>query len=148
MQEHALLIFGLRFFVSRHWRCPLRDVRMEILRDLFTEFCTAFPDHANEENTDVWLLYHHRPNSYPGHSYSLLWTCDHFEDSDEKDIQQLAAFMSHLASLSNSRHCSLALLDGNREHIILELHDAVLEVIEHLKKHGAEGSGEDPGKAQ
>ena len=146
MSQNLISILGVSFFVTRYWRCPLRDIRMETLRSLFSEFCIWFEDHPNDENTEVWLLYSYRPLDSTKHSYLLLWTCSHFEHSNDEDIQALALFMRRLADSSKNRNCHLAMLD-NSEKLVLELYDVVDEVVDHIKELGQEVSIEGSGSA-
>jgi len=125
-------ILRLKFLCDKCWEIPIKNVKNRYIRHLFRLFTTLFPNHPDEENTRLYILYDAEPDSY-----RVLFTCSHFEHADLPAIQ---CFLDRLGPLSKwgEMGVSLCYLDTHSEQIIIEIDTVDKRTIKGLLKRAKE----------
>jgi len=125
-------ILRLKFLCDKCWEIPIKNVKNRYIRYLFRLFTTLFPNHPDEENTRLYVLYNAEQDEYDS-----LFTCSHFEHSDLPAIQ---CFMDQLAPLSRwgKEGASLRYLDTHSEQIVIEISEVDKRTIKGLLKRAKE----------
>jgi hypothetical protein len=124
------------------WRAPIHVLRDTPLFALFEQFIELFPDHPSDRNTVFYLLGKHLTFDVSPPSFSILFSCSHFEHGSLDDIQALAVFLQNAAAtISPNRTPSVELLDRYSEELHVCFHDPTNEIVTLLQKQPVQNAG-------
>jgi len=128
--------FEERFSSGRVWRVPGTKLSETPLSSLLKEFAATFPDHANGENTVVYLV---EAIQITPAMRTVMLACMDFEYSGLADIRSLVKFIERAGEvLTNRTEGTIELLDSIQERLVLAFFDPREQVSHILQDAGIE----------